>query len=584
MAFALKKLLFFISIGWVLVGCSFPKTNIIQFKSNEIRHDSVYLFVDSSNTATLEQLAAGIYNDKFQPNTKVLFRSQCTNCTYWVKYKITNKSGSNVFFIHIPLAIKYADIYIQNVDSGFISYQSGWIKDRQFPFLPENIFMIEDARRELYCIQKIRSDVQTGLGRNYFTVIDFIKALLLMYVPFTAMVFVLLTIALFSLQLLVLSGEKIYGYYGFYLICFLLHCLVRLGMHKYIAPADSFISNLDYYTIPYSASIVFIMLYLKEMAIKNGSGVFYRKFINGFVVLRLVLLFLPYLLPSDIINWRSAYTDFLMISISFMAFLLLGRPKKDIISFLMLISFMLILFKHFINTNLIDVEVLTNRYINYFNTGLAEALVSLLGLAFQYRNQKQSKEYALLEINKQREESISILEKRVAERTLEIERINEILHDRNVRLEENIIETEKKRIENKELTFEEFKKIYPDEDACYKLIEDLKWANGFGCKSCGNTKYSPGNLPYSRRCSKCRKIETVLGNTLFAGIKMPIEKACYMAFLVSSGRKQSIVDLTSMLQISKPTAISFKAKIMARIADKKHFRKSGPLWQKIFLD
>ncbi|MFR9504292.1 MAG: transposase, partial [Rikenellaceae bacterium] len=49
-----------------------------------------------------------------------------------------------------------------------------------------------------------------------------------------------------------------------------------------------------------------------------------------------------------------------------------------------------------------------------------------------------------------------------------------------------------------------FNRYFQSVDDCYKYLADVKWADGYVCKRCANTKYCKGIKPHSRRCIKCR--------------------------------------------------------------------------------
>src|SRR5690606_16468977 len=77
----------------------------------------------------------------------------------------------------------------------------------------------------------------------------------------------------------------------------------------------------------------------------------------------------------------------------------------------------------------------------------------------------------------------ALLEKQSAE----ISRINGLLQQDNQNLHVNIEKVTRARVMSQDVDFSEFSEIYPDRETCFKFLSDLKWAEGYSCKKCGNT-------------------------------------------------------------------------------------------------
>jgi hypothetical protein len=109
----------------------------------------------------------------------------------------------------------------------------------------------------------------------------------------------------------------------------------------------------------------------------------------------------------------------------------------------------------------------------------------------------------------------------------------------------------------------QFKTLFPDEKACLSLLSEIKWKEGFECKKCGNTNYCSGKLPFSRRCTKCKKEESVTANTLFHRCKIPLNKAFEIAFLVCNVDDISSYKLSRRTDIRHMTCYHFQKKVLA---------------------
>lgn len=71
-------------------------------------------------------------------------------------------------------------------------------------------------------------------------------------------------------------------------------------------------------------------------------------------------------------------------------------------------------------------------------------------------------------------------------------------------------------------TYREFVTMFPDEEACVRYIEGLRWPEGFVCPTCGNNN---GSWRASRRrlvCSACHKHVRVGAGTIFDKTHTPL--------------------------------------------------------------
>jgi len=172
--------------------------------------------------------------------------------------------------------------------------------------------------------------------------------------------------------------------------------------------------------------------------------------------------------------------------------------------------------------------------------------------------------------------------------TLRIEQINSFLKEKNLRLENDIMDVSKARILQKRVTFQEFKQIYPDNEACLKYLDELKWQDGFFCRKCGYDQYrytnlKENNISYSRRCKSCKSIESPTVNTIFYRIKFPLVKAFYILFLVSGGKEYTIDELSNVLDLRPQTCWKFRNKVKETIQNNKGSRNNLDGWSDLIL-
>ncbi|MFL5729769.1 MAG: transposase, partial [Cytophagaceae bacterium] len=244
-----------------------------------------------------------------------------------------------------------------------------------------------------------------------------------------------------------------------------------------------------------------------------------------------------------------------------------------------------------------------------YNFGvLIEMVLFSIAIGDKIRNIKLEKEKALMEKEAAQQQIIyqlkeneilkdkvnRELEAKVAQRTLELNekntelvQANEKLKDLtdqanqwnlrldkdNRQLQENVKELAHARVLMKDVTPDEFSKIFPDENSCFKYLADMKWKEGYECKKCKNINSGKGKTIFSRRCTRCNYEESPTNGTLFHRLKFPISKAFYMVYLVSIKDPGITSDqLSEILDLRRETCWSFKKKITTA---RKSSRKPG---------
>lgn len=170
---------------------------------------------------------------------------------------------------------------------------------------------------------------------------------------------------------------------------------------------------------------------------------------------------------------------------------------------------------------------------------------------------------------------LTYINQTLASQSVEIQRINNLLKQDNSQLKSNVEEVTRARVLSVEVDFDEFSKIYPDQDHCLLFLEKLKDKRGYRCYKCGHTHYYQGALQGSRRCSKCSYTESVTAHTLLQNTRIPINKAFYIIFLVYSTKgKISSYKLSEILSIRQSTCWAYSSRIKKAIQDRKRKGKN----------
>jgi hypothetical protein len=176
---------------------------------------------------------------------------------------------------------------------------------------------------------------------------------------------------------------------------------------------------------------------------------------------------------------------------------------------------------------------------------------------------------------------------RLARQTEEIAAMNTLLARDNDQLKHDVAEVKEARILSKEVDFEEFSAMYPDDESCLKFLADIKWHEDYLCRKCGHAHYSAGKSPYSRRCSKCGYDESVTAYTVLQNTRLPINKAFYMIFLVYSSQGNiSSHKLSEILGIRQSTCWTYSSRIKKTMKER---RRHGALhlregWNSILVE
>jgi len=218
------------------------------------------------------------------------------------------------------------------------------------------------------------------------------------------------------------------------------------------------------------------------------------------------------------------------------------------------------------------------------NEELKDVLNKNLEGQVQQRTKELVEKSSLIESQNEELKAVNELLQQQAE---EISRMNVLLEKDNTTLHHDIEKVTHDRVMSAEVDFDEFSRIYPDRETCFKFLADLKWEKGYNCRKCSNNHYGHGHLPYSRRCSKCGYEESVIAYTILQNTRIPINKAFYMIFLMYSTKgKISSHKLSGILSIRQSTCWAYSSRIKkAMISKKKEIKNAGEKgWSKLVID
>jgi hypothetical protein len=152
-------------------------------------------------------------------------------------------------------------------------------------------------------------------------------------------------------------------------------------------------------------------------------------------------------------------------------------------------------------------------------------------------------------------------------------------------LQRDLHKAQAARVLSQEVDFGEFSQIYPDKEACLSYLADLKWAQGYHCRKCGHDNYCEGREPHSRRCTRCRYVESATAYTLLQKCKFSIVKAFYAVFLLHTHRgSYSAQELSRVLDLRRATCWSFSQKVLEAMRRQGTEAAEEVAWTQLLLD
>ncbi|HCH44332.1 MAG TPA: receptor, partial [Algoriphagus sp.] len=87
---------------------------------------------------------------------------------------------------------------------------------------------------------------------------------------------------------------------------------------------------------------------------------------------------------------------------------------------------------------------------------------------------------------------------------------------------------------------------------------------------------------FTKRCGKCGHLESSTAGTVFHGIRIPLEKAFFLSYLVLSGQNNyTLEQISEFLDLRVNAISSFKIKIKSVLSESQN---SHPDWEDLLLD
>lgn len=108
----------------------------------------------------------------------------------------------------------------------------------------------------------------------------------------------------------------------------------------------------------------------------------------------------------------------------------------------------------------------------------------------------------------------------------------------------------------KGLSFEDFLCEYGTEEQCRKVLEKIRWPNGYECRYCKSSKlYQTSNgglIVYE--CGECYRQTTLMSGTIFEHSKLPLRKWFLAIYLITQAKNG-----ISMLELKRALGIGYNS-------------------------
>ncbi|WP_226332067.1 7TM diverse intracellular signaling domain-containing protein [Echinicola marina] len=570
-------------------------------------------FEDSSNLLTFHQIIQPRFQDNFKIRPSFNKNKFDINHTYWVKLSIdkTPESSKKWLMEFYDQTMDLVEIYAPQ-DNG--NYKKIVLGDA-VPFGIRNFrhknfeIIIENASEGIsnYYV-KIRSSQKADIRIAIRSLNRFIFYALNEYFVYGIFYGMIAIIGLYNLLVYAAVREIKYLYYSFYLVSVGIYAMCVDGIaFQYLWPNYPEWNQIANGVFNYSIVLWAIMFSIKFLNTKYRTPKLHYSLL---AILGIKSLLFLIGLFFDQKLFEIKYYDIIPFFFIFTASIYIWYQGYKVARFFVFaygVLFVGVVIKVLVNAAIIP--HMTMVYYSLHIAFLLEMLLLTFALGDRIRILKDNRDRALKRTIKQIEVNYALKEKvnrelelKVQERTQELEqknslleeynhqlmekdeeikRINSLLDKDNWRLKSSIKASFQARLTNQLLSYDEFQRIFPDQSACLRHLEEFKWGNGFICRNCKYTKSSKGPKLFTRRCSRCGHIDSVTAGTIFHGVKFPLEKAFYIAYdIIANTEKQTLEQLSELLDIRKNTVWNFRKKTKQNI---EALQLESPHWYDILM-
>ena len=565
---------------------------------------------DPSGNLNIGQILTATYQHKFAPNTNRIPKNVNRRSAYWYRFRVGHNASSPKRWILEFFDQSIADLKLF-VPDGFNSYQVNNFgtnyrfgkrvyKHKNFTY---------DLRNKSDELLTYYIRIQSPNPVSAIVVLRdlrwFLGYALSEYFFFGLFYGMIAVFCLYNLLMYFAIKGKQYLFYVIYNLSIGLYEMCNDGIaFQYLWPSYPQ-ANVYGFGIALYLSTIFGMLFTVNFLYLKYKAPWFYKAIVVAIVLRSIF-FIICLFNTDLFYFKVI--EFIPLVLVFASGIYIYQKGFKPAAFLVIGYGFLVggfLLKILLALQWIPYGVLTHYSLSI--CFLFEMIIVSFAIGNSIRTLRKKKNKAQkriieqLQINEKLSQQLnaeltSLVEERTAEikakadiiekQNLDISIMNSMLKKDNRELNLNIERATKARITSKIVDFEEFSRIYPDKEHCFKYLSDLKWSKGYTCKKCTNKHYLAGQTLHGRRCTKCGYDESAISNTVFQNSRIPINKALYMLFLVYNSKGTiSSYKLSQILAIRQSTCWTYNSKMQKLFHERKDdLLKAGEEgWSKLAL-
>ena len=569
---------------------------------NPLLLESLKYYKDTSGNLTFNQITqkefisvSNYYSEKFE-----------AHATYWYKVIVKNNYAGQKLWYFEALDPHIRDVKVfEIVGTDTIKFQPTGFRTNYNtrPSGHKNfVFPIKFYDSDTYTIYfAFKNNYLPSLSISLKPAKQFMDYALSEYYLLGIFYGILLIMAIYNTFIFFSTRERVYLFYVCYVICYCLNSLTEDGLgFQFLWPRFPSINPiLQVYTpLILIASLVF---YSKAFLFLNKS----QKQLNKTLTISLLVYYFIFFINNFIVAVAFIrYVYLLPFALIFIAGIrAIRKGNRSARYFLLGMSSLVVSFTvaalriaDLVPTTIHSVYILNYGFlldVVFFSYALAQRLriekeerasidTKLIQQLRENEKLKDSLNRELEYMVQERTKELGLTLDELKEKNQHIEKLNKLLEQDNKVLSQDIKDITKARLMLKDLTFDEFKKIYPDEESCFKYLADIKWSKSYTCKKCGNKNSSLGKTPHSKRCTKCGYDESVTSFTLFHNSKIPITTSFYLVYLVLAHKNISSHELSDKLGLRQKTCWAFKKKIVEAMEGSKSSKLNSKEWGYIF--
>ncbi len=575
-------------------------------------------YKDLTNAVTFGQISSPAFATKFQQHTDYRNKDFIPNASYWVRLPIRHVANTQKAWLleFYDQTIDHIEAYVPQVNGTYQMVKLGDeqpFSDRLFRHKNFELMLNMKSDTVMFYYFKVQSHDFADIRIAFRSTNRFIYYSLNEYFLFGTFYGMILIIALYNFLTFLAIREIKYIYYIFYIISVALYAMSLDGIgFQYLWPdqpeLNAYATGISLYLV-----ILWSLIFTRRFLSLPANGPTLNTLFKWAIALRTVLLLVALFFAPSILNQRII--EIAPLSLIFYSAIHVWRNGYRPARFFVIAYG--VLFAGFFLRAMVYFNFLPFTILSHYSLHLSfvlEMLFLTLALGDRIRILKDNRDRALRKIIHQHEANMQLkdkvnreLEQRVKERTLELDaknlaleesnhklvkqsteinQINSLLDLDNWKLKNRVKEVLNEMLMEKTMNYNEFKTLYPDTLAAYRFLETLKWEQGFQCRKCANTKYFEGAQKFARRCTKCGYNESITAFTIFQGIKFPLEKAFYIAYLCVVGKKEGTLEsFAKQLEVGLNTVWAFRTKVMSRLKELEDSgrRLSASKWEEVIL-